>query len=171
MRLSLLHNDMHPPHTVCLQYLQCRKLQKLKGKYVMYKCILMDFIFVHSMLYFSVMSVSQKDSTNLQSACITSLNRCTQTTAVRRNERRRRKTRGRGGYLLAGRGKFIRLGCQVGQVLQDGLQVGHLAQHVDLVVLRWCKPPLVSAAVHRFTFKRTLVSLTRTGFSMLTKLQ
>lgn len=39
-------------------------------------------------------------------------------------------------YLFAGGGQFSRLGCQVGQILQDGLQVGHLAQHVDLVVLQ-----------------------------------
>lgn len=42
---------------------------------------------------------------------------------------------GRGGYLLAGWWKFIRLSRQIGQIFQNGLQVGHLTKHVDLMVL------------------------------------
>lgn len=42
---------------------------------------------------------------------------------------------GKGGYLLAGWWEFIGFSCQVGQIFQNGLQVGHLTQHVDLMVL------------------------------------
>ena len=42
---------------------------------------------------------------------------------------------GRGRYLLAGWWEFIGLSCQVGQILQNSLQVSHFTQHVDLMVL------------------------------------
>ncbi len=56
---------------------------------------------------------------------------------------------GRGRYLLAGWWEFIGLSCQVGQIFQNGLQVGHLTQHVDLMVLR--------AHTHTHTHTRTLM--------------
>lgn len=39
-------------------------------------------------------------------------------------------------YLLAGWWEFIRFRCQVGQIFQNGLQVGYLTQHVDLMILQ-----------------------------------
>lgn len=39
-------------------------------------------------------------------------------------------------HLFTGRWEFVGFCCQAGQVLQNGLQVGHLPQHVDLVVLQ-----------------------------------
>lgn len=38
-------------------------------------------------------------------------------------------------YLFTGGWEFTGLSCQVDQIFQNGLQVGHLPQHVDLVVL------------------------------------
>lgn len=43
---------------------------------------------------------------------------------------------GRGGYLFTGRWKFIRFSCEIDQIIENGLQVGHLSKHVDLIVLQ-----------------------------------
>lgn len=42
---------------------------------------------------------------------------------------------GRAGYLFTGRWKFIRFSCEIDQIIENGLQVGHLSKHVDLIVL------------------------------------
>lgn len=54
---------------------------------------------------------------------------------------------GRGGYLLTGWWEFIGLSCQVGQIFQNGLQVGHLPQHVDLMILQTHTHTLIFSVV------------------------
>lgn len=64
-------------------------------------------------------------------------------------------------YLLAGWWQFVGLGCQRGEILQDGLQVRHLTKHVDLVVLSstwgtiniWTAS--ISGGAHAHTHTRT----------------
>lgn len=83
---------------------------------------------------------------------------------------------GRGGYLLAGRWKFMRLSCQIGQIFQNGLQVGHLTKHVDLMVLQHTHTYIIDdleadTVVYWWIRPITRAALTSTGFSMVTKLQ
>lgn len=93
---------------------------------------------------------------------------------ARGNVRRRKRKRKR-RYLLAGWWEFVGLSCQVGQILQNSLQVSHFTQHVDLMVLHTHTHTImisVSIVVPTVCAGGSIThTLTRTGFSMLTKLQ